>query len=321
MTDEKQIQEEKKRTAVKEILKQLPTKTLPIMAKKEFKTEMQKQTPIKTEKKQEGVINKELTTKAVTEKKKIAKVSERKKKALADLVSLLNKSKTIVIASTRAVPSSRLQRMRKDLKDIKIVMTKKNIMLKALEKAEKNNVKKLSEYLVENFAVLFSESDPYDIAATLVKQRSKARAKAGQIAPFDIVLEAGPTDLPPIFISELADLGIKTKMEGGKVAVREAFMLAKSGEKIAPERADMMLKLSIEPFSVGLEPVAAYDSKSDKIYTELKVDPEGFLEKLKKAMQEAMSLSVSKAIPTKETIKLILYKAFSQANALQNKLK
>lgn len=255
------------------------------------------------------------------EKEKTAKreVPESKKRMLKEIIDFMKKSNTTMIVSTRNLPSSKLQSLRKELKNVAIKVIKKNLMLKALEDVKNAKLKELESYLVENFAVLFSESDPYEISILLNKARAKVPARAGQTSPFDIMIEAGPTDLMPMFMSDLTNVGIKAKIESGKVVVKEPMAIIKKGEKIRLEQAELLLKLSIEPFTVGLEPIAAFDAKNNAVYKELKIDAEGTLEKIKSGSMDAFKLAMKAVFPIRETIKFLLSKAFSHASALQSK--
>ncbi len=246
-------------------------------------------------------------------------IPESKKRTLKEIIDLMKKNNTVMIVSTRNLPSSKLQSLRKDLKNVAIRVIKKNLMLKALEDVKNAKLKELESYLVENFAVLFSERDPYEISILLNKARAKVPAKAGQTSPFDIVVEAGPTDLMPMFMSDLTNVGIKAKIESGKVVVKEPMAIIKKGDKIKLEQAELLLKLSIEPFTVELVPIAAFDAKNNVIYKELKIDTEGTLNKLKAGSMDAFKLAMKAVFPIRETIKFLLAKALSHANALQGK--
>lgn len=125
-------------------------------------------------------------------------VSEEKKKTVKELTELIKKKRTILIASIKSIPSSQFQEITKKLREKAIVkVPKKNLIFRALESSDDKNLEKIREQIKENVAVLFSDIDCFELAAELVKNKTPAKAKAGQEAPEDIEIPAGPTELIP----------------------------------------------------------------------------------------------------------------------------
>lgn len=253
-----------------------------------------------------------------------AKVSEKKKQILADLVNLINKSETVLIASIVNISSLQFQKLKQVLKGKAIVkVVKKNVALKALEdaKAKKEHIEELEKTVGEgsNFALLFSELDAYELASILAENKKPSRIKSGQISTQDIIIEAGPTDLPAgPAISDLSKVKIKAGIEGGKIVVKERCILTKQGEKVSEDVASVLSKLEILPLSIGLEPLAAYNSKEKKIYSNIKIDKEGIIKELKSYSRQSLALAIHIDYPTIETIKLLLGKANAQGNVILN---
>ena len=69
---------------------------------------------------------------------------------------------------------------------------------------------------------------------------------------------------------------------------------------------------------VGFEPIAAYDSKSAKVYVGIKIDKKKTLEELRSSIGKALSLAVNVRYPTQETIKFLLAKAIVEEKAIQS---
>ena len=261
---------------------------------------------------------------AKTKSAKIKKVSEKKKKALSELVGYINSYNTIMISFTTNVPSSQLQLIRKKLaqKETKIKIIKKNQIIRALKESKKEKISQLASYLKESSAVIFSNLDPFDLASLLAEYRYDVKAKAGQTATADIKVEAGSTDIPPgPIISELANAGIKAGVQEGKIAIKQSKVVAHKGEKISKGIADILGKLDIKPFTIGLEPAVVYDTKSDAIYADIKIDTQSTIEKLKEGWLNALTLAEHVAYPAREVINILIAKASRHANALQNKIK
>jgi len=250
--------------------------------------------------------------------KKITHVSEEKKKVVKELTNLIKTKKTILLASIKNIPASQLQEMVKKLRGKAVVkVPKKNLMFKAIDDSKDEAVKGIKEKINDNVAVLFSEMDCFELAAELVNNKSPAKAKAGQEAPEDIEIPAGPTELiPGPAISELGAVGILIQIDKGKIAIKQAKVVAKKGEKISGPVADILSKLDIKPFTISLVPIAGFDADEKKVYMNIQIDREGTIEKLKNAFGKSLPFAVDIGYTSKDTISYLLQKAGRYANKI-----
>jgi len=254
---------------------------------------------------------------------KQAHVSEKKKIELETLKKLLTEKKIIGIIDITNLPSPQLQKLRNKLKeDLIIRITKKNLIKLVLKQADKKGIENLEKYL-ENCtpALLFTEKDPFKLAKLLNKNKSNLLAKAGQIAPKDIIIPAGPTAFPagPI-IGELGAAGIKAAIENGKVVIKETATVVKGGDVIDQKKSELLAKFKIEPIEIGLNLIAIYDDGEIFSKEVLSIDDEKVMSDIQLGTNSAFNLAIYLAYPTKETIDLLLKKAESETQALSNKL-
>lgn len=249
-------------------------------------------------------------------------IPESKKKLVKDLSKSLKDHQTLLVASVKNLPGGQFQTIKQKLRGMAIVkVLKKNLVLRAIE-ASGDNIKLIEPFVKEDCALLISNHDPFELSLFLSKNLSSAKAKVGQEVPEDIRIEPGPTDLVPgPVISELGALGIPIQIKEGKIEIKEAKVILKIGEKVTPAADAIMSKLGIMPFKIGFEPLAAYDSKSGKVYSTLKINSEETLASLKDSHSRALGLAVKIAYPSKETIPFILAKANSQEQALSKLIK
>jgi large subunit ribosomal protein L10 len=242
----------------------------------------------------------------------------RKKKLVLNLEEKIKKSKTVLIASIKNLPSSQYQDIKKKLRGkAEIIVIKKSLVLRAMDKVEKGALKNLKEKIGADVAVFFSELDAFSLSGLLSENVSPAKAKPGDLAPEDIVVEPGPTELiPGPAISELSSVGLKVAVEGGKIAIKKGATIVKKGEKIGLAQASVMGKVGIEPMKVGFEPIAAYDSNDDKTYFEIKIDKKGTLEGLREAIGKAFSFGIGIGFVSKETVGYYIARAGLEEKAL-----
>lgn len=184
------------------------------------------------------------------------------------------------------------------------------MIIRALDSSETEAIKKLKEQIKDNITILFSDMDCFDLSSELIKNKSPAKARAGQESPEDIEVPAGPTDLVPgPAISELGVLGIKIQIQGGKIHIKEPKMIVKKGEKISVNAAGIMNKLDIKPFSIGFTPLCAFDTQEGKLYLEIKIDKEAILERLKISFGKAFAFAVEINYICEDTIEFLIRKA------------
>jgi len=251
---------------------------------------------------------------------KTAHVAEYKKKIVQNIVKCVKEYPIIGVANMENLPAPQLQAMRAKLRGkVYLIMTKKRLMKIALEqvKNDKKDIENLEKYFEGMAALLFTKDSPFKLSKTLQESKSPAPAKAGQTAPKDLIIPKGPTGFAPgPIISELSSVGIKTGVEQGKVAVKEDSLVAKKGEKIEPKVAEVLTRMGIEPMEVGLDLIAAYDD--GVIYPKdiLLIDEKEFMGKLNSACSGAFNLAMFIEYPTKDTINVLLGKAFNDAKAI-----
>jgi large subunit ribosomal protein L10 len=247
-------------------------------------------------------------------------VSDSKKATVKQLVDLMKYS-TIMVVSIKGLPSRQFQDIKKKLRvNAKIKVAKSNLVKLAMEKAGIPAMKDLEKYVDADCALLFSNEDAFIIAGTLNESKSATKAKAGQIPEEDLYAEAGGTDLiPGPDISALSAVGLKVKVEGGKLAIQARAIICKKGQPITPERAAVLAKLNIIPFKIGIEPVAAY--MNGKVYSGIKVNKEETLGILKNMYAKSIAFAVSLPFVTKESLPFVLGKAASHEAALQSLIK
>jgi len=254
---------------------------------------------------------------------KVAQVLERasiKRKAqrVEDLSNLINEYNVVAFASLNKVRSAQLQELAKRFRSEIFMKVSKNILVKrALEQSDKPNIQDLTEHLEGSNTLLFTNMNPFTLSLTLEKNKIKATAKAGDIAPEDIIIPAGNTGLPPgPAISELNDAGIRTRIEAGSVWVIRETTVASKGDAIQPNVASVLSKLDVRPLEVGLRVVAAYEDGLVFSTNQLLPDVESLRIQFADASTHAYNLAMASSYPTSLTIGSLLQLAHLNARNL-----
>jgi len=254
-------------------------------------------------------------TKRQGEKKEKREVKKQKIDAVNQIAADLKGHPVIGIIDMYKMPARQMQKIRKELAGkAKIRTAKKSTMLFAIKEA---GLDKLEPFIVSQPAILFTEMNPFKISFFLQKNKSSVAAKVGDIALKEIVVSAGPTDIPPgPAITTLSKVKVPAKVEGGKIAVIKDVTVAKAGDKLSADLVAALNLLKMEPMEIGINLIALYENGLVYGKDVLSTTQEQYLENLARAHMSAFNLSVNAVIPLKETVGAILAKAQMQAKAL-----
>ena len=96
----------------------------------------------------------------------------------------------------------------------------------------------------------------------LLANKVKAPAKAGALAPLDVMVPAQNTGLGPEKTSFFQALNIPTKITKGTIEITNNVNLITAGDKVGMSEATLLNMLGISPFTYGLVVTKVYDSGS-----------------------------------------------------------
>jgi large subunit ribosomal protein L10 len=250
----------------------------------------------------------------------MASVAPHKKETVEKVTKLLKEYPVTALVDVESLPAPQFQAMREKLRgDVIIFMTKKRLIKISFQnaKADKKDIEKLGDYFRGMPALICTKMSPFKLFSQLKKSKSSAPAKAGQTAPNDITIPAGPTGFSPgPVIGELGALGVKSKVDGGKISILQDTVVCKEGQEISAKLASMLTRLNINPMEVGLAITAVYED--GVIYTKdvLDVDEDKYREDFASAASWAFNLAVDIAYPTADTMITLLGKAQREAYTL-----
>jgi large subunit ribosomal protein LP0 len=223
----------------------------------------------------------------------------------------------IVLADN--VGSAQMQRIRKALRGKAAVLMGKNTMMrKAIRMILEANPKleKLLGHIWGNIGFIFTDGDLVEIRKIINENRVGAPAKAGAIAPVDVVVPAGPTGLEPSQTSFLQALNIASKISKGQIEILSDVPLLKKGDKVGPSEATLLAKLNIRPFSYGLETRVIYDSGSVYEASVLDITFEDIMKRFNVAVNNVAAVSLQIGFPTYVSIPHSLVHAFKNCLAV-----
>ncbi|MEM2927159.1 MAG: 50S ribosomal protein L10 [Candidatus Bathyarchaeia archaeon] len=240
-----------------------------------------------------------------------------KEEVVERLQKLIAQYPTIAIGSLEKVKAAQLQELRKRFRGKVEIHVAKNTLMRKVFEALGEGREKLIPYLSGQNIFLFAKDSPFDLELLLEGSKVMVQAKAGDIAPKDIVIPAGNTGLPagPV-ISELNAVGLRTKIEAGSVWITSDAVVAKKGETISANLASVLAKLGIKPIETRLMLKVAYSDNLILTAEQLSLDIPAIEKSLKEVYSQALNLALGIEYPTLETLPALLIKAHGQARLL-----
>ncbi len=200
-----------------------------------------------------------------------------------------------------------------------MTMAKKTLVRRAWTKVglSEDELDTLLDGVAQPMLVQTDDLNAFQLFAELEKTRTGRPAKAGDIAPNDIVIEAGPTSFPPgPIVGEFNSVGIPAKIEKGKVSIVKTVTAVEAGEPISADLGLMLSKLEINPIEIGLILSGAIEGGVVMAAKDLDLDLSGFTANVKNATSGAFNLACNIGWFTNETVPVLISKAAGEAMAV-----
>lgn len=234
------------------------------------------------------------------------------------LIELSQKYKVIAMVKMEKVRATQLMQVRKKFRnEIKIMMIKNNVARKALANVKVKGMDKLMEAIEGQYAMMFTNMDPFKLYLLLDKSKIYLPAKGGDVAADDIVVSAGNTGIPPgPVLTEFKEAKVPTRIDSGSIWITEDTVVASPGNVISHKLASLLGKLGIKPIKAGMSIHMALQEGVLYRDRDLRIDIDEIKQDILASFNAAISLAVNASYATKESIEHLLRKAFGNAKAL-----
>lgn len=240
-----------------------------------------------------------------------------KKEQFTEVSKLAEKYPVVAIASLKGFPANLFSQVRKKLAGKAVVKVSKVRVIKKAIESSKIGKSKLQDKAEESIAIIGTSMNPFELYAYLKKNKGSVPAKMGQLAEADIKIPAMDTGLPPgPALSELKAAGLQAKITGATIAIAEDKIVTKKGEAVTKSVADVLNKLNIKPFKVGLNLLAVYENGEVFAPEVLDIDEDKVIADFIFGFQSAVNLSVEAEIFNDVSTKLLVQKAFKRMKAV-----
>jgi len=249
-------------------------------------------------------------------------LSKEKKQAFIERVQVILGSYTkFFVVTVENVGSKALQMTRLQMRGkAEILMGKKTLLRKALdlflEKNPDHIMAAIKPHMYGATGFVFTNGDLGDIRDLIYANKVPAPARAGAIAPVDVIVPAGPTGCDPGQTSFFQVLQIPTKIVKGQIEITTNVELIKLGEKVGASEAALLDKLSIMPFEFGLIITHIFDNGSTFGVEILDIDDNVLAGFFSKALRDVAAISMTVGYPTTASLPHVFGNAFKDLCAI-----
>ena len=251
----------------------------------------------------------------------MAKATQWKVDRVGELTELLSSDGIIGIVDVAGVPAQAMLEMRSTLRTgMTLTMAKKSLFRRAWNEAglPEKQLETMFETAQQPMIVHSKSLNISQLFQQLDQTRTGRPAKAGDIAPEDIVVEQGATEFAPgPIVGELSAVGIPAKIEKGKVNIIKTVTAVKAGEVIDSDLGLMLDKLDIKPIEIGIILCGVIVDGVVMPPDVLSIDTNALLAQ---AVANALAVAVNAGISNSGTIPLFIANANAHALALAGQL-
>lgn len=235
-----------------------------------------------------------------------------------ELAELIRKYKYILLVNVTGVSAEVLHRSREMLRNegsvLKVI--KNNLFKLAIDKVknERPEIERLKDKLTGQNAVIFTNQNPFALKLFLDKNKIPREARAGDVLTKDVVIPAGNTNFPPGPVLSLFNkLKIPIRIQEGSIWVTSDTVVAKAGDVVSQELAELLGKLGIKPIEVGLDVKTILLESKVIDPSEVELNPDFYEKKISEAYSQAYNLAVNLPLFIKETMCTVLARARLEA--------
>eukprot|EP01084_Bolivina_argentea_P015216 28448_1 len=197
-----------------------------------------------------------MTTIQIPRNKRTKPILARKLDYSAKLKSLLTKYDSFLLISITNIPNKQIDKLKKILRNKAQFLLGANTLSRKIirdyirHKTDKQTLFNLIYALKGQCGFIFTRSQHIDFVKKHVIACTKQYCpKAGSIAPQDVYIGPGPTDLNPYETSGFAAMNIPTRIYRGQIDIIEQVHLIEKGRKVSNSERLMLNKLNIKPFT------------------------------------------------------------------------
>lgn len=217
------------------------------------------------------------------------------------LEKLLEEYSKIFIIHVDNVSSQQMHEVRISLRGEAVILMGKNTMIRRALKGlipAHPEYENLLPFVRENIGFVFTNGDLKEVREKILSNRVAAPARAGAVAPDDVIIEAHNTGMEPGKTSFFQTLGIPTKIARGTIEISSDVTLVTKGNKVGPSEATLLNVLNRSPFTYGLVVNQIYDNGQTYESEVLDIEESQLLKQFSSCISTITCISLAIGYPT-----------------------
>jgi large subunit ribosomal protein LP0 len=242
-----------------------------------------------------------------------------KEEYFTKLKDLLNKYKSIFIVNVDNVGSNQMHQIRVALRGKGVVLMGKNTMVRRALRTilpDYPQYERLLPHVKGNIGFVFTSDDLKDVREIIVANKVAAPARAGALAPKDVIVPAGNTGMEPGKTSFFQALSIPTKIARGTIEIVTDVKVVTAGTRVGPSEATLLNMLNISPFTYGMTVVQIYDSGNTFSSDVLDIDENDLIDRFLTGVKTIAAISLALKYPTVVSVVHSLVNAYKNLLAV-----
>ena len=217
------------------------------------------------------------------------------------------------------VGSNQMHQIRVALRGKGIVVMGKNTMVRRALRSilnEHPQFERLLPHVKGNIGFVFTSDDLKDIRDLIIENKVAAPARAGALAPRDVIVPAGNTGMEPGKTSFFQALGIPTKIARGTIEIVSDVKVVTAGTRVGPSEAALLNMLNISPFTYGMSVVQIFDSGNVFSPDVLDVTDTELINRFLSGIKTVAAISLALSYPTVVSVSHSLVNAYKNLIAV-----
>jgi len=235
------------------------------------------------------------------------------------LKELLAKYSSIFVVNVDNVGSNQMHQIRVALRGKGVVLMGKNTMVRRALRtilSENPQFERLLPHVKGNVGFVFTDKDLKEVRDIIVANKVAAPARAGALAPKDVVVPASNTGMEPGKTSFFQALGIPTKIARGTIEIVSDVKVVTAGTRVGPSEATLLNMLNISPFTYGMTVVQIYDQGNVFSPDVLDIDEQILVDRFLSAIKTVAAISLALNYPTIVSVTHTLVNAYKNVLAI-----
>jgi len=235
------------------------------------------------------------------------------------LKQLISKYPSVFIVNVDNVGSNQMHQIRVALRGKGVVLMGKNTMVRRALRSiisDYPQLERLLPHVRGNIGFVFTSSDLPEIRGIITANKVAAPARAGALAPRDVLVPAGNTGMEPGKTSFFQALGIPTKIARGTIEIVSDVKVVTAGTRVGPSEATLLNMLNISPFTYGMTVVQIFDQGNVFHPDVLDVSTDELVERFLTGVKTITALALALHYPTIASVTHSLVNAYKNVLAI-----